>query len=109
MKHVLKHDLTNANAKKVIEKAFGVYSANKEYAAHKLTLVWKDVTNAVLSFTVAGSKYDVIIKLLDKCIALEVNLGFFGTIAFKAISTQVDVFVLLEFELQMWTIRAGLL
>jgi hypothetical protein len=98
MKHSVAHDLDQATAKKVTEKAFGAYK--ERFAEYNPTLEWMNDSLAETTFSAKGIKLKGSFELKPKAIAIELDVPFVLSM-FK--SKAVDI---IEREIKAWVAKA---
>ena len=98
MKHVVKHDLDQATAKKAAEKAWEAYS--EKYAKYHPKATWTSDTHADIQFSVKGMTLKGALDLEPKGIAMDLEVPFVLRVFKKQ---AIDV---IEREIQKWIDKA---
>ena len=98
MKHIVKHDLDLATAKKVTEKAFESYA--ERFADYSPTATWKSDTRCDVGFTVKGVGLSGVLELADGEIQMDLDVPFiFRPFKKKALGV-------IEREVETWIEKA---
>ncbi len=98
MKHIVKHDLDLATAKKVAQKAFETYA--ERFAEYSPTANWTSDTRCEVSFKVKGVALSGTLELADGEIQMDLDVPFiFRPFKKKAL----DV---IEREVRVWIDKA---
>ena len=74
MKHIVKHDLDLATAKKVAQKAYESYA--ERFAEYSPTATWTTDRRCDVSFTVKGVKLNGSLELADGEIQMDLDVPF---------------------------------
>lgn len=95
MKHLIDHDLDLPTAKKVTERAFAEYSA--QFAHYEPTMRWINERKGELSFNAKGIRLTGTMEILEKAIALDLDVPFllrpFQKKAIEVIEREVRVWI----------------
>ena len=98
MKHIVRHKVTQAQARQAIETAIGVYS-RKLPQYHPQTR-WPNKNHAQVSFHVKGMSLTANIQMLPRQLDMDMDVPFI----FWPIKNQAMKFI--EAELRKWLARA---
>jgi hypothetical protein len=98
MKHEVPHDLGQAKAREVAEKAFAAYQA--KFADYQPKVTWKTEKTAEISFSVKGMSLSGLLEVSDKAIAIDLDVPFMLR-PFKGKALEV-----IEAEIRQWISRA---
>jgi isopentenyl diphosphate isomerase/L-lactate dehydrogenase-like FMN-dependent dehydrogenase len=98
MKHEVSHDLGQAKAREVAQKAFAAYQT--KFAEYEPKVNWKTENAADISFCVKGMKLNGEIEVSDKTIGVDLDVPFLLR-PFKGKALEV-----IEAEIREWIGRA---
>lgn len=98
MKHVIAHELDDATARKVADRAFAEYKTR--YPDYKPTLVWASERRADITFNAKGLKLDGAMLIEVRAIALELDVPFLLR------PFQKKAMEIIEREVQVWLAKA---
>lgn len=95
MKHVVRHDLDRATARKAADKAYESYS--QRFAEYTPTATWTSETHCDVTFTVKGITLRGTIDLEPTAIAMDLDVPLlfrpFKKIALEAVEGQIEEWV----------------
>ena len=98
MKHVIQHDLDEATARKVIDKAFAAYQAR--FPSYDPTLTWVTAKRAELGMKAMGASIGGEMTIEQGAIAVDLNVPLLLR-PFKAKALEV-----IEREVAIWVEKA---
>jgi hypothetical protein len=98
MKHEVSHDLGEAKAREVADKALAAYQA--KFAEYEPKVSWKTEKNAEISFNVKGMKLSGQLAITEKHFDIELDVPFMLR-PFKGKALEV-----IESEIRKWIGRA---
>jgi hypothetical protein len=98
MKHVIRHGVSQAQAKQAIETAIEVYS--RKFPDYHPRSSWKSETKAEVSFKVKGMTLTTVIEITPETIESDMDVPFLFR-PFKSRALNV-----IEGEVQKWLARA---
>jgi hypothetical protein len=95
MKHEVSHDLGQAKAREVADKALAAYQA--KFAEYEPKVNWKNEKNAEISFSVKGMKLSGLIEITEKAFGIELDVPFmlrpFKGKALEVIETEIRTWI----------------
>jgi hypothetical protein len=97
MKHEIIHNLGQAKAREIADKALGAYQA--KFAEYEPKVNWKTEKSADISFNVKGMKLSGAIEINDKAFDVELDVPFILR-PFKGKALEV-----IESEMRKWISR----
>ncbi|MGC4065486.1 MAG: polyhydroxyalkanoic acid system family protein [Polyangiaceae bacterium] len=98
MKHEVPHDLGQAKAREVAEKAFAAYQS--KFAEYQPKVNWTSDKTAEISFSVKGMTLAGNVEVTDKVIAIDLDVPFILR-PFKGKAMEV-----IDAEIRQWIGRA---
>ena len=98
MKHVIAHDLDDATARKVADRAFAEYQGR--YPDYKPELVWSSERRADIRFSAKGVKLSGAMLIEPRAITLELDVPFLLK------PFQKRAMEIIEREVQTWLAKA---
>jgi hypothetical protein len=98
MKHEIAHDLGQAKAREVTEKALDAYRSR--FSEYDPKLAWKSETLAEIGCTIKGMKIGGLVEINDRAIVLDIDVPFMLR-PFKGMAINV-----IEDEIKKWLDRA---
>ena len=98
MKHVLKHHLDQAHARKVADAAYAAYA--QRFAEYSPTSHWRSDTHCDVSFTVKGVTLRAYVELEPGGVGVDMDVPFlFRPFKHKALE-------IIEREVRLWIAKA---
>jgi hypothetical protein len=95
MKHAIPHDLDEATAKKVTDRAFEQYKAR--FTAYSPTLRWATDRQAEIGFSVKGMHVGGTMAIEDRTIDVDLDVPFllrpFRSLALEVIEREVKAWI----------------
>lgn len=98
MKHEIPHDLGQAKAKEITEKALAAYQT--KFAEYDPKLQWKNDSLAEIGCTIKGMKIGGTVEVKDQSIALDIDVPFLLK-PFKGMAVEA-----IEGEIRRWIAQA---
>jgi len=98
MKHEIAHDLGEAKAREITDKALQAYRA--KFSEYEPKLAWKNDKLAEIACTIKGMKIGGTVEIAERVILLDIEVPFMLR-PFKGMAIQV-----IEDEIRKWIDRA---
>jgi hypothetical protein len=98
MKHEIAHDLGQAKAREITDKALEAYRAR--FSDYDPKLLWKDENSAEIGCTIKGMKIGGSVEVSERSITLDIEVPFLLR-PFKGMAVEV-----IDGEIRKWIDRA---